>query len=378
MINENLELSVILPCLNEEDGLGLCLGKIKNVIEKNNLDAEIIVVDNGSTDKSCRIAAEKGAKLIHEEKRGYGATYLKGFEAAQGKYLFFADPDGSYDFNEIPRFIKQLKDGYDFVIGNRFAGKIENGAMSWSHKYIGNPLLSGTLRLFFKAKIHDAHCGMRAISKDALKELNLRTPGMEFASEMVIKAGKKKLRIKELPINYYKRKGESKLKSFADGWRHLRFMLLYSPLFLFFIPGAILFLIGITTIPWLYFGSPEILGIQLQYHPMFLSALLTITGYQLIIFALFAKTYAIVHLGDKPIFDRLYKYITIEKAGTAGILIGLLGIILYVAIFFKWAISGFGELQEVKNSILALALVTIGIQTIFSSFMLSILSIKEK
>lgn len=378
MANKNPELSIILPCLNEAQALGLCLEKIKRVIEENNLDAEIIVVDNGSTDNSCAIAIEKQVNLVREKQRGYGAAYLKGFAAAKGEYFFLADPDGSYDFSEIPRFIGQLKKGYDFVIGNRFKGKIEKGAMPWSHRYIGNPLHSGILRLFFKTKIHDAHSGMRAIVKKALKKLTLKTTGMEFASEMVIKAGKRGLKIQELPINYYKRKGKSKLKSFADGWRHLRFTLLYSPLFLFFIPGFLLFLIGLAAMPWLYLGSPEILGIRLQYHPMFVSALLIIIGYQLVIFSLFAKTYAIAHLGDKPIFDKLYRYITIEKAGIAGILMGILGIIIYAVIFFKWVNSGFGQLLEVRNSIIALTLVIIGIQTIFSSFMLSILGIEKK
>ena len=378
MVGNKPELSIILPCLNEEQALGLCLDKIKNVIEKNNLDAEIIVVDNGSTDNSCKIAIEKHVKLIYENERGYGATCLKGFEVAEGKYLFLADPDGSYDFNEIPRFIEQLKNGYDFVIGNRFGSKMEKGAMSWLRRHIGNPILSRTLRLFFRTKINDTQCGMRAIAKESLEKLNLRTTGMEFASEMVIKAIKNKLKIKELPINYYKRIGVSKLKSFADGWRHLRFMLLYSPLYLFFIPGFILFLIGVISILWMYLGSSEILGIKLFYHPMFVSSLFIIIGYQLIIFAFFAKTYAIVHLGDEPVFVNLYKYITIEKASITGILMGVLGSIIYVVIFFKWINTGFGELQEVKNSIIALTLLIVGIQTIFSSFMLSILGIKEK
>lgn len=378
MADKNPELSVILPCLNEEQGLGLCIDNIKKVIKNNNLDAEIIVVDNGSTDNSCRIAQELGVKLVQEKERGYGSAYLKAFKEAFGKYLFLADSDGSYDFNEIPGFIEQLKNGYNFVIGNRFKGKIEKGAMSWSHQYIGNPILSAILRLFFKAKIHDTQCGMRAITKEAQEKLNLKTTGMEFASEMVIKAIKNKLRLKELPINYYKRKGESKLKSFADGWRNLRFMLLHSPLFLFLIPGLILLLIGLISIIWMYLGSPQILGIKLQYHPMFLSALLIIIGYQLIIFSLFAKTYAIIHLGDGPIFDNLYKYITIEKASMAGLSIVVIGIVIYLFIFFKWLNSGFGELQEIKNSILALTLIIIGIQTIFSSFMLSILGIQEK
>ncbi len=378
-MNKNfLQLSIILPCLNEEEAIGLCIDNIKNVIKKHTLDAEIIVVDNGSTDSSYNIAKEKQVRLIYEEKRGYGSTLLRGFKEAKGRYIFFADSDGSYDFNEIPIFINELKKGYDFVIGDRFKGKIEKNAMSVLHRYVGNPLLSGILRLFFKTKIGDAHCGMRAITKTALEKMNLKTTGMELASEMVIKAIKKKLRIEEIPINYYKRLGKSKLKSFTDGWRHLRFMLLYSPLFLFFIPGLTLLLIGVLSMLWLYFGSPAIFGIELKYHPMFLSALLIIIGYQLIIFSLFAKTFAIVHLGDTPIFNKFYKYITIEKASIAGVFLSVFGIIIYLLIFIKWINTGFGALQQVKNSIIALTLVVIGIQTIFSSFILSILGIKEK
>lgn len=381
--NKNPEISIILPCLNEEQAIGSCLDQIKQVIEENKLkaeiNAEIIVVDNGSTDNSCKIAKEKKVKLIEEKERGYGAAYLRGFKEAKGIYIFMADSDGTYDFSEIPKFVSELRNGADFVIGNRFHGKIEKGAMPFSHQHIGNPILSAVLRLFFKTKIRDAHCGMRAITKSALEKLNLRTTGMEFASEMVIKAAKNKLKIKELSINYHKRKGSSKLNSFPDGWRHLRFMLLYSPLFLFFIPGIFLFLLGLISLLWMYSGALEILGIKLYYHPMFLSALLTIVGYQLIIFALFAKTYAITHLGEKNrIIERLQKKITIEKASIFGILLMLVGVIIYLTIFIKWLRTGFGALQEIKNSIVALTLIIFGIQTIFSSFMLSILGINKK
>lgn len=384
-MNSKPKISIILPCLNEEEAIGFCLDQLAEIVKQNKLDIEIIIVDNNSTDNSCKIVKEKKAKLkdiyiklIHEAKRGYGAAYLKGFSAAKGKYIFMVDADASYDFNEISKFIAELEKSSDFVIGNRFKGKIEEGAMSWSRKYIGNPLLSGILRLFFKTKIGDAHCGMRAIIRTALDKLNLRTTGMEFASEMVIKASKNNLKVKEIPINYYKRKGKSKLKSFADGWRHLRFMLLYSPLFLFFIPGLILFLAGLVSMLWLYFGA-EIFGLTLYYHPMFLSSLLLIIGYQLIIFAFFAKIYSIEHLGEEnQVMKKLYKHITIEKASIFGILIVATGIIIYLAIFLKWLRTGFGALQEVKNSIVALTLIILGIQTIFSSFMLSILGIKEK
>ncbi len=373
------EISIILPCLNEEEAIGSCLDTINGIIKKEKLNAEIIVVDNGSTDNSCKIVREKGTRLVREKEKGYGAAYLTGFKKARGSNLFMADSDGTYDFNEIGNFVRELEEN-DFVIGNRFQGKMEKGSMSWSHKNIGNPILSGVLRLFFNASIKDAHCGMRAIKKEALDKLNLRTTGMEFASEMVIKAAKNNLKIKELPINYYKRKGFSKLNSFPDGWRHLRFMLLYSPLFLFLVPGLILFLLGLISLFWLYFSSPEILGIRLQYHPMFLSALLIIVGYQLIIFSLFAKTYSITNLKEKQnkTLNKIYKYITIEKASITGLVITLSGVIIYITIFVKWLESGFGALQETKNSVVALTLIVIGIQTIFSSFMLSILGIKEK
>jgi hypothetical protein len=256
---------------------------------------------------------------------------------------------------------------------------MENGSMPFSHKYIGNPILSSILRLFFNAKIHDTHCGMRAISKEALSKLNLQTTGMEFASEMIIQAIKNKLKIKQIPINYYKRKGKSKLKPFIDGWRHLRFMLLYSPMFLFFIPGIFLFILGIISGILFYFGKFSFFGIKFFYHPLFLSSLALIIGYQLIIFSAFAKTYAITALNENSkIMNKLYKYLTIKNASLSGLFAMFIGIIIYISIFFKWINSNFGSLNEVKNSILASTLIILGAQTIFSSFMLSILGIKRK
>jgi len=374
---KNPELSIILPCRNEEKALPDCLSKIKSVIKKHKINAEIIVSDS-SIDESPEIARKHKARLVKHDKEGYGIAYLEGFKAARGDYIFMADADCTYDFNEIPNFLKYLREGYEFVIGNRFAYKMHKGAMTWTHKYIGNPVLSWILRLFFGTTVSDSHCGMRAISREALDKLNLRTIGMEFASEMIVKAVKNNLKIKQLPIEYYVRVGKTKLNTVNDGWRHLRFMLLYSPLFLFFIPGLVMFFIGIETMLWFYFGSPEILGLKLFFHPMFLSALLIIVGYQLIIFSFFAKTYAITHLRDENVFiEKLYKFITIEKASFLGIVITFLGGIIYLWIFFRWINTGFGELDEIKNSIVALTLLTVGIQTVFSSFMLSILGIKE-
>jgi glycosyltransferase involved in cell wall biosynthesis len=375
---DKIELSVVLPCRNEEKSLDFCIKQIKKVLEENKINGEIIVSDS-SSDKSPEIAKKNKIKLVKHGLEGYGVAYLEGFKEVRGKYIFMADSDGSYDFNEIPRFLKVLRQGYDFVIGDRLKGKMEKGSMPWSHQYIGNPILSGILRVFFNSNVHDVHCGMRAISKEALDNLNLRTTGMEFASEMVIKAIKRKLKIKQLPIDYHKRKGKSKLRPFSDAWKHMRFMLLYSPLFLFFIPGMLLFFVGFLSMIWFYLGNPHIFTMNLQVHPMFISSLLTLIGYQLIVFAAFAKSYAINHLGEESeIMQKLYRYITIEKASIIGIILGLFGIAIYIFILIKWIRSNFGSLDEVKNSIVALTLIVLGIQTVFSSFMLSILGIKEK
>lgn len=371
------EISIILPCRNEEEALPFCLKQIKEVIKKHNLSAEIIVSDS-STDKSPQIAKKENVILVKHNKEGYGKAYLEAFKHARGKYIFMADADSTYDFNEIPIFLKYLKQGSDMVIGNRLAGNIENGAMQWKNRYIGTPILSLILKSFFGAKIIDSQSGMRAIKKNSLEELRLRTTGMEFASEMIVKALKNNLKIKEIPINYYKRKGKSKLRPFSDAYKHIRFMLLYSPMFLFFVPGLILFLAGVLLMLWLYFGSPEIFGIKLFYHPMFLSSLLMIIGYQLIMFSSFAKIYSITHLKEKnENFEKLFKYITIERASTLGLLAIVIGAFIFASIIIKWVNSEFNSLNEIKNSIIALTLVTIGIQTIFSSFMLSILGIKE-
>lgn len=383
-MKSNPEISIVIPCLNEQDSIREVIKKIRKVIDTNKLNAELIIVDNNSSDNSTKIIKKEiknfpKAELIIEKRIGYGSAYLKGFEKANGKYIFIADSDNTYDFNEIPRFIQELKKGADLVIGNRFKGNMEKGSMPFFNKHLGNPILSSILRLFFFTKLNDSQSGMRAIKREALQKLNLKTTGMEFASEMIIKAIKRKLKMKEIPINYYKREGNSKLNPVNDAWKHIRFMLLYSPLFLFLIPGIISFLIGMNTLIWIYFGTAEILGVKLYYHPMFISSLLMIIGYQLIIFAVFAKTYAITHLGEESrIMNNLYKYITIEKASILGILVSLVGIAIYLYILINWLNSGLSSLNEIKNSIVALTFIVLGIQTIFSSFMLSILSIKEK
>lgn len=219
-----VEVSVVMPCLNEAETIGLCVQKSLQALKQNNLCGEVIVADNGSTDNSANIAQKLGAKVVHQPKRGYGSAYLTGFAAAKGKYIVMGDSDNTYDFSQLSNFLQPLRQGYDLVIGSRLKGQILEGAMPWLHRYIGNPILTGILNLLFQAGVSDAHCGMRAFTREAYDKMQLRTTGMEFASEMVIKAAKAKLNIAEIPITYYSRKGQSKLRSFRDGWRHLRCM----------------------------------------------------------------------------------------------------------------------------------------------------------
>ncbi|MFH1358802.1 MAG: glycosyltransferase family 2 protein [archaeon] len=380
-----LELSIVLPCRNEEKALPYVLDQINKTLSSKNINAEIIISDS-STDNSIEVIREfakkhprqLNIKIIKHDKVGYGNAYLEAFKHVKSPYIFMADCDGTYNFAEIPNFLNQLKKDYDFIIGNRFAYKLEKDIMPWSHKYIGNPLLSWLLRLFYKTKIKDSHCGMRAIKTSCLNKLKLQAVGMEFASEMVIKALKNNLKIKQLPIHYNPRIGKSKLNTMADGWRHLRFMLLYSPLFLFFIPGFIIFLIGIITMILFSIKNPTLFGITLYTHPIFISSMLVIVGYQLIIFSIFAKTYAITHLNEKSPLEKYFKYITIKNASILGIIITLIGAIIYIAVLIKWINLDFSSLDEIKTLVIGLTLGVIGIQTIFSSFMLSILGIKEK
>lgn len=384
---ENLELSIILPCLNEEEVIEDCIKEVSEVINKENINAEIMVVDNNSIDKSPEIIKRLQEDIpnliyVYQEKRGYGSAYHAGIEKSKSKYIFMADSDLSYSFKEIPKFLNIFKNNQevDFIIGNRFSKeiKMDKKAMSWLHKYIGNPILSSLVRIFFGTRVRDSHCGMRGLKKEAVKQLKLKTSGMEFASEMVIQAVKKKLVIAEVPIKYSERVGDSKLKSFSDGWRHLRFILLYSPIVIFFIPGLFLFLLGLIVMTLIYFDIFILFGKQFIIHPIFISSLFVITGFQLISFAGFAKTYAYTHLEENGLFiEKILKYMTLEKALILGFLVLLLGLIIFIYIFITWINSNFGGLDQIKNSVIALTLIILGIQTISNSFMISILGIQE-
>lgn len=379
-MSEGIELSVVLPCLNEEDNIGICIEKIKDVLAQKNIRGEIIVVDNGSSDRSGEIADSRGARVIFAPQRGYGAAYLAGLKEAKGKYILIADSDNSYDFYNIPEFLSFLREGYEFVIGSRFKGKIERGAMSWSHRYLGNPMLSGMFRLFFHSRLSDIHCGMRAFTSEGYHRMKLKSLGMEFATEMVVSALQGDLRIAEIPIDYHPRKGKSKLKPFSDAWRHVRFMLLYCPVWLYFVPGLIGFLSGLLVLFALLKGPVFLLGRYWDIHVMVFAAVICILSYQLLHLGLYAHTFAIGRgflKYDK--FTVLFqRYFTLERGLVLGLILFILGSAINLSIFLEWFMRHFGALHRIRESILAMTLLVIGLQTIFSSFFMSLLLISSK
>ncbi len=375
------EISVVLPCLNEEKSVGVCIKKINDVFEKLNLQGEIIVVDNGSTDNSVEEAKRfKNVRILFENIKGYGAALRKGIENTEARYIIMGDADNTYDFYEIPKFLEKLKEGYDLVIGSRFKGKILKGAMSFSHRYIGNPILSGMLRLFFGGNVSDAHCGLRAFTKEAYKKMNLKTTGMEFASEMVIHALKEKLKIAQIPITYCPRIGESKLSSFRDAWRHIRFMLLYSPDYLFLLPGLILLFIGLyLSFNILLKDNVYFFGRNWGIHVLFFSSVMALVGWQILNIWFSAKVYIHnVGLQESKFIKTMLNFLTLERILFFGLVLFLFGILGLSYIIYIWAKSNFGELSQAKLGIFSVMLIAMGIQTIFGAFLSSVLQIKYK
>lgn len=374
------EVSVVMPCLNEEATIGACIEKCKKVFRDRNISGEIVVSDNGSTDKSVEIANRLGARVVHQPHKGYGNAYRKGIESALGRYIVMGDSDDTYDFSEIEEFIGLLRQGNDFVIGSRFKGKILPGAMPWANRYIGNPILSGMLRLLFKTQVSDSHCGLRSFTKEAYRKMDLKTGGMEFASEMVVKALKAKLKIKEVAITYHPRLGESKLAIFRDAWRHIRFMLLYSPDYLFLGPGLFLMAFGFILQFGILFGAIKILGHTFDAHFMVLASLFSILGFEIANLGIYAKTYSFTEEFEEEggFFKKFYKRFHLEHGLLAGSLIFMTGFIIDLYILVKWIMGGFGPLTEMKLAILSLTFMAIGAQIIFSSFFLSMLLIEKK
>lgn len=379
-MNNEIEVSVVLPCLNEEETVGICIKKIKEVFSREHIKGEIIVSDNGSHDRSMEIVRSEGAALVTESKRGYGAAYLRGLKEAKGKYIVIGDSDNTYDFNDIPKFLKLLEDGYDFVMGSRFKGAIKKGAMSWSHRYVGNPILSGICRLFFYTRLSDIHCGMRAFSCEAYRKMRLRTLGMEFATEMVVSALRNNLKVCEIPIDYYPRKGESKLIPLADAWRHIRFMLLFCPVWLYFIPGISGLILGIFLLLLLLKGPFLFLGRYWDIHLMVFASVISILSYQILHLGVYAHTFAIRQGFLKyDAFTLFFKRrFNLEKGIFLGCGIFLIGFTVMLFIFLEWFFKDFGSLYRIRESILAMTLLVIGLQTIFSSFFISLLFLARR
>jgi len=369
-------VSVVIPCLNEADNIERCVTAARKALEEAKIDGEVVVADNASEDGSGELARGAGARVALEPRRGYGSAYLAGFGAARGRYIVMADADLTYDFREIPRFVEQLDDGADLVMGDRM-DNIQPGAMPWLHRYVGNPVLTGLLNAFFRTGVKDAHCGMRAIRREVLPRLDLRTTGMEFASEMVIRAAKEKLDIRQFAIEYHPRGGESKLSSFRDGWRHLRFLLVHSPTHLFVLPGAIMVLLG-ALVAATVVTQLDVFGRQWDLHSMVGGALLMIVGTQVVALGLCAHAYGTYFMGEKdPWFDRMRARFKLEHGLLLGGAVLLLGLVLSGVIVVSWINRGFGELSEERLAVLAATLVIIGIQVFFSSFLLSILGLRR-
>ena len=378
VLNQDVEISVVIPCLDEEAGVGKVVDRAWQGIEATGRSGEVIVVDNGSSDRSAEIAEEAGARVVSENRRGYGSAYLAGISAARGDYIVMGDADETYDLRELGRLVGALRDA-DLVLGSRFRGRIHRGAMPWAHRVIGNPMLTRLLNLLFGTRLSDTLCGLRAIRRSAVRTLGLNSLGMEFAHEMVIKAAKKKLRIAEVPIDYYPRAGDSKLNTFRDGWRYLRYMLVHAPTFLFLVPGTIVFVAGLAALLVLASGPAEIFGRVWQVHAMIVASAATLVGAQVVQMGIFARSYAFLYGGERdPLVARFSRWLRLEHGLLLGALLFLAGGGLLLAIIVEWARADFGSLEREHPALLGLTLVGLGIQAIFASFFLSLLALPKE
>jgi glycosyltransferase involved in cell wall biosynthesis len=386
---EPVDLTILMPCLNEAETLARCIEKAKKGVEKSGVRCEILVADNGSTDGSQAIAEKHGARVAAIPEKGYGSALIGGTRAAYGRWILMGDADDSYDFSEADRFVKKFQEGYELVMGCRLpsgGGTILPGAMPWKNRWIGNPILSFIGRLFFKCPAHDFHCGLRGYTRESFEAMDLQTTGMEFASEMVIKATLRKLKITEVPVTLSKdgRSRPPHLKPWRDGWRHLRFMLLFSPRWLFLVPGIVLFFFGADASIALSIRDIQIGAVTLNVGTLAVSCMMTIVGFQLVAFAFFTKVFAIAEglLPEDPKLTRLLKFFTLEKGLLLSLAVFLGGIILLVRAMWLWGQFHFGALpsmeENLRRLIPAAALVVLGIQGIFSSFFMSALGLKTK
>ena len=380
-----LELSVVMPCLNEVETLATCVHKAQRAFDKLGLAAEIIVADNGSSDGSQMVARELGVRVVDIPRKGYGSALIGGIDAARGRFVIMGDADDSYDFGAIGLLLDRLREGYDLVMGNRFAGGIHEGAMVWSHRWVGNPALTFISRMFFRTPVGDMHCGLRGFRKDAYEKLRLRATGMEFASEMVIKASLRRMKVTEVPVTLSPdgRSRPPHLRTWRDGWRHLRFMLLFSPRWLFLYPGIALFTAGLLAGAALEIGPVKVGPFGFDIHTLLLAGFCCLIGYQLIVFAVFTKVFAI-RMGfhpPNPTYASMFRYVQLETGLVVGALMFLIGVAGTVVAVLSWGAAGFGALDPrltMREIIPASVLLTLGVQTIFASFFLSILGIDSE
>ena len=376
-----------MPCLNEAETIARCIEKAKVGIQRSGVRGEIIVADNGSTDGSQAIAEKLGARIVPVKLKGYGSALRGGIQAASGKWIIMADADDSYDFSDLTGFVKKFQEGSDLVMGCRLpvgGGTILPGAMPWKNRWLGNPVLSSIGRFFFKCPAHDFHCGLRGFPRLAFEKMELQTTGMEFASEMVIKATLRKFKISEVPITLHPdgRSRPPHLKPWRDGWRHLRFMLLFSPRWLFLVPGLLLSALGIIFAAALSVSDLKVGGIELNVGTLMMACMAVVVGLQLVVFAFFTKVFAIAEglLPDDPRLTRLFRIFTLEKGILAGLVVLLVGTILFLRALWLWQQAHFGLLpsteENLRRLIPAATLMILGIQGVFSSFFMSVLGLK--
>jgi glycosyltransferase involved in cell wall biosynthesis len=382
----NTELTILMPCLNEAQTLSACIQKARKFLNENEIEGEILISDNGSTDGSVEIAVSAGARVVKATKKGYGAALKAGISEAKGKYIIMGDADDSYDFYPLMPFVEKLREGYDLVMGNRFKGGVQKGAMPFLHRYIGNPVLSSVGQLFFRSPINDFHCGLRGFNKERITKLGLVTPGMEFASEMVVKATIMEYKMIEVPIILHPdgRRRPPHLNTWSDGWRHLVFLLMYSPKWLFFYPSVFIFAISLFGMMALLTGTQHIFNLNLDIHTLTVAGAMVVISYQLFLLAVFVRIFSL-NQGLFPAKKKhfiWFKYFTLERGIAAGLAMLAGGIALFATLLAQWASMGFGAIEDVSSTyrllIPSLTLLSLGVITIFASFFLRILGLNPK
>jgi glycosyltransferase involved in cell wall biosynthesis len=379
---ESIEFSVVMPCLNEVRTVGECVTAALRTMERLGVRGEVVVSDNGSTDGSAELAKSRGARVVHAKHLGYGSALKVGCEAARGRFIIMGDSDGAHDYSDIGPFIEYLRDGCELVIGNRFGGEILPGAMSWKNRYIGNPLLSWILRRLFRTNVSDAHCGLRGFSKEAFQRMDLRTNGMEFASEMVIKAAKLNIRTVEVPITLHPdaRGRRPHLRPFRDGWRHMKLMLMFSPTALFLVPGLGLMVIGMVLMGAQLFAPPDrplvVVGLRFDIHWAILGSILALVGYQIVTVHFFARVYSVTHRirEQDQLLDRAFRLFTLDRVLVLASIVIMAGLVLDGIVVVRWLRPEVGlEAVHTRLFVLGSTLLALGVQTFFNAFFFSIL-----